>query len=442
MSKQQNEAKQMLAWGREASSTSAVVEQSIYNTPSIIEAKSDKIVTFEMGNYSEGEHRNSFFTHMELMYRTSTTNKACIDSISDFVYGKGLAIMGTDEEGNDIPKEKGPKASKLNNILTAKDLKRITKDYVMFNNVAIQIHYSGKGRRKKVEKLAHFPIQTLCMHKMENATVKSVGYHPKWSEWEKRDKIEWLPTFGNGGKDAEVEIYILQPYVPGMWYWVLPNYVASLDYAVLENRISEFLIDDIDGGFSGTTLINIQRQIQDPNKRDYMAQDIKDKLTGPSGDKTVIFFNRNENEKVSMERFPLSDAADHFDYLSQECSRKLLTGHRITNPKLLAIPTPGEQGLGNNANEIQVAAEMFGNIVISPIQENIIDGIKEILAINNFDDDLMFIDLDIVNFESHRELYMEELNVQHQTMEESAPEDAGKEADGEKQGNGTNIDKK
>ena len=388
-----------------------VVNTSIYNTPVIAEVKDDKFVTFELGNYAEGEHKNSFFTHINDCYNTSTTNKACINSIVDHVYGKGIAIEGQD--GEPMSEGKGnTKIGKLNKILNAKDLKKIVKDRILFGQVAIQVEYAGVGNRKKVKTLKHFPIQTLAMGKIRMGKQPSDGkdgevnpfepavreyyYHPDWSKYEKKDKLTVIPAYGYGGKGTTMEIYICKPYMPGFWYFNLPDYSAGLDYAVLEKEISQYQVNDIQTGFSGTTLININRNVTDTDKRDYMVSDLKDRM-GSQGDKNFIFFNRNAEESITLERFPLNDAPNHYDYLAQECSRKLLTSHRITNPKLLAIPTPGEQGLGNNKDEILIAAEMLKNLVIDPFQMEILDTIEEILEGNGNLGSLMFVPLEIVS---------------------------------------------
>ena len=384
------------------------VNASIYNTPTIAEVKKDNFVTFELGNHTGEEHHNTFFTHINDCYNTSTTNKACIDSLSDQVYGKGLAIEGKD--GEPVSEGNGnSRIAKLNKILNAKDLKKLVKDRILFGQSAVQVIYEGVGSRKKVKKIKHFPIQTLAMGKIREGdkkineanpsmpAVREVYYHPDWAKWEPRDKLTKLPTFGYGSMDAQMEIYICKPYMPGYWYFNLPGYSAALDYCRLEADISEYQIRDIETGFSGTTLINIQRNIADQDKRDYLAGDLMNKVSGINGNKTIITFNRSENEKMTMERFPLSDAPGHYEYLAQECSRKILTSHRITNPKLLAIPTPGEQGLGNNKDEILIAAEMLKNLVIDPYQMEILDALDEILENNNFNESLMFVNLDIVS---------------------------------------------
>ena len=377
------------------------VEQSIYNTPSIEEVKDDNFVTFELGNFRGSEdHKNSFFDHLLECYAFSNTNKACIDSISDMVYGLGIAMEGKDGE----PVSSGAgntKIGKLEKMLTVKDLKRVVKDRILFGQAAIQITYGGTGRRKKIEKLTHFPIQTLAFERMKMGESRAVFYHPNWREWKKGDTLTRIPLFGHDeDPTGTTEIAILKPYVPGYYYFALPQYSGGLDYCVMEGRISEFLINDIDSGFSGTTLINVNRRIKDQDKRDYMTAALKEKAAGVHGDRTFVFYNNNPQEQVSIERFPLSDAPNHYEYLSQEASRKILTSHRITNPKILAVPTPGEMGLGNNANEIQVASEMLQNLVVGPIQNEVIDFLEEILQVNNMKEDLMFIPLEVISKES------------------------------------------
>lgn len=385
----------------------AVVEQSIYNRPAIQELKTDKIVTFELGNFKGSEyHKNSFFKHLFECYDTSNTNRACIDSISDQTYGKGLAIEGKDGE----PVKDGAgnsRIEKLKKIIKAKDLKKFIKDYTLYGQAAFQITYKGVGNRKKIEMITWFPIETLAYEKMTGGELKAVLYHHDWENYEKRDKLKRIPLFGKGGPEATTEIAILKPYTPGYYYFVPPCYNGGLDYCVLENRISEFLINDIDNGFSGTTIINVNKRIKDTDKRDYFVGQINEVLSGARGHKNLITFNDDEKESLKLERFPLSDAASHYDYLAQECSRKILTSHRITNPKILAVPTPGEMGLGNNANEIQIAAEMLQNLVIQPKQDEVTDFLSEILEQNNFTDKLMLVDLEIISNEKFEEGYYE-----------------------------------
>ena len=399
---------------------SFIVEQSSYTSPVSEEMAKDNVVTFELGSFTGGElHRNSYFKFQRELYHASATHRACVDSICDFIYGKGLAIMGKD--GEPVVKGNGnTKIAKLNNLISAKDIKRLIKDRYLNGIGAVQISYKGVGSRRKIAKISHFNIETLCMEKMKDGEVKRVGYHPNWDKYDPRDTIKWFPVFGSQKEDgkilpsaSQIEIAIIKPYIPGSYYFTAPHHASGADYMALESEIGEYQINDIQKGFSGTTLINVQRAITNTDKRDYLTQELKDKVQGNMGNKTLVFFNKNKEEQVTLERFPVSDAPSLYEYLAQEASRKILTSHRITNPKILSVPTPGEGGLGNNADEIEVAAEMLQNLVVEPLQMEYLDFISEILDINGFSEELMFVKMPAIS----EEFYDKKLANQERQME-------------------------
>ena len=113
------------------------------------------------------------------------------------------------------------------------------------------------------------------------------------------------------------------------------------------------------------------------------------KLTGARGEKVIIAFNNNQESKTTIDDVPLSDAPAHYEYLANECSRKLIIGHRVTSPLLLGIRTENT-GLGSNADEIKTASLLFDNITIKPYQELLIGCIDSVLAVNNISLNLYF----------------------------------------------------
>ena len=106
------------------------------------------------------------------------------------------------------------------------------------------------------------------------------------------------------------------------------------------------------------------------------------KLTGARGEKVIVAFNNNKEGATTVEDLPLNDAPAHYEYLSRECQEKLIVGHKVTSPMLLGIRT-GNNGLGNNADEIKTASLLYDNLVIRTFQEELLDVIDEILAVNS-----------------------------------------------------------
>ena len=113
------------------------------------------------------------------------------------------------------------------------------------------------------------------------------------------------------------------------------------------------------------------------------------KLTGARGEKVIVAFNNNAESKTTVDDIPLNDAPAHYQYLSEECFRKLIVAHRVTSPMLLGI-REGNNGLGNNADEIETATLLMDNIVIKTYQDQIIDSMDTILAVNEIALDLYF----------------------------------------------------
>jgi hypothetical protein len=226
---------------------------------------------------------------------------------------------------------------------------------------------------------------------------------------QKGDELKRIPAFkfGNG---KEVEIYVIKPYISGYHYYTPIDYSGALPYAMLEQEISDYLINDVMNGFSGTKVINFNNNIPPEEKRQEVANDVKRKLTGSRGDKVIVSFNASAENKTTVDDIPLNDAPAHYEYLSTECFEKLIVGHRVTSPMLLGIRESGG-GLGNNADEIETATRLFDNIVIRPYQLEIIEAIDEILSINGIALNLYFktiqpldfIDVNTMNAETNEE---------------------------------------
>jgi hypothetical protein len=121
------------------------------------------------------------------------------------------------------------------------------------------------------------------------------------------------------------------------------------------------------------------------------------KLTGARGEKVIIAFNNNAESKTTIDDVPLTDAPQHYEYLSTESVNKLMVAHRITSPLLLGI-RDGNNGLGNNADEIKTASLLFHNTTIKPYQDLITEAIDDILAVNGISLKLYFKTLQPLEF--------------------------------------------
>ena len=347
----------------------SIVNLSAYTSPVIQENKKN--------NYIEYGSDNNYFQYLIDRYLYSATNGAIITGVANMIYGKGLDALDSNKKPNEY--------AQMKSIIKDSDLRKIALERKLLGMAAMQVVMQNK----MVKQVLHFPMQTLRAEKCnDKGQIEAWYYHHDWTKKKPSEDAKRIPAFGFGNGN-EVEIYVIQPYVSGFDYYSPIDYSGSLPYALLEENIADYQINDVQNGFSGTKVINFNNGIPSEEMRDKMKRDVMGKLTGARGEKVIIAFNANAESKTTVEDLPLNDAPAHYEYLSKECFDKLIVGHRVTSPMLLGIRT-GDGGLGNNADEIKTATLLFDNIVIKPYQLEIIDAIDEILAVNSISLKLYF----------------------------------------------------
>ena len=367
-----------------------ILSLNAYNSPVITESKNKDFVEY-------GED-NNYFQYLIDRFLYSNTNHAIITGVSNMIYGKGLDATDSNRKPNEY--------AQMVSIVKKDCLRKVALERKLLGMASMQIIYLN-GKVKSVE---HFPMHTLRAEKCnDKGEIEAWFYHHDWANYRKGDVLKRIPAFGFGN-GREVELYIIKPYISGYHYYTPIDYSGALPYAMLEQEISDYLINDVMNGFSGTKVINFNNNIPPEEKRQEVANDVKRKLTGSKGDKVIVSFNASAENKTTVDDIPLNDAPAHYEYLAKECFEKLIVGHRVTSPMLLGIRDTGG-GLGNNADEIETATRLFDNIVIRPYQLEIIEAIDEILSINGIALNLYFktiqpldfIDVNTMNAETNEE---------------------------------------
>lgn len=357
-----------------------LVNLSGYEMPQAIEDKRKEWVAY-------GED-NNYYWFLIQSYLQSATNNAAIRSISDQIYGEGICIDGKEKDS--------PEVKELRSFIGHRCLKKIILERKMLGQAAMQVIYNKSGNDRKVVKVKHFPINTLRPEKMNaEGVIEAYYYHPNWAEKKRSDSLKRIPTFGNSTE--KIELFIIKPFLSSYDYFCPPDYSGALPYAELENEIADYLLNETKNSFSGTKVINFNNGVPDIEQRELITRDVKSKLTGSRGQKVIVAFNENQESATTVEDISLNDAPSHYEYLANEAMHKILVGHRITSPMLLGIKDSGK-GLGNNADEIKTASQLFTSTVIAPYQDELIDALTEIMEINGEVPELYFITAQPIEF--------------------------------------------
>jgi hypothetical protein len=345
-----------------------VINLAEYKAPIINESTREDWVEY-------GED-NNYFQFLIDRHINSATNNAVINNITRLIYGKGLTALDANKKPNEF--------AQLITLISSDDLRKISVEAYLLGQCAIQVHYDKS--RTKILKAYHIPVQLLRAEKCnEDGEITGYYYSDNWEDV-KKYKPKRLDAFGFG--KSEIEILYVKPYSVGMKYYSNVTYTGGLPYTIMEEEIAEYLINDVQNGFSPTMIVNFVGGTGTEEQRRQIEAQANKKLTGSKGKKIVYSFNKNKDNATTVESIPLNDAPAHYQYLSEECMRKILLSHNVTSPLLFGIATT--TGFSSNADELKNSLLIFDNLVIKPYQNLIIDAIDKILAVNGISLKLYF----------------------------------------------------
>lgn len=344
------------------------VDLARYETPVVHEEGREDWVSY-------GED-NNYFQYLIDRYTYSPTNNAIINNIVKLIYGRGLNALDASR--------KPAEYAQMRTIFGKECTRKIIMDAKMLGQFALQVHYSKD--HKKILKAYHIPVHLLRPEKCNaDGEIEAYYYSDNWTDTRKFTPKR-IPSFGTSNE--QIEIMFVKPYSVGLKYFALVDYQGALPYAVLEEEIADYLINEVQNGFSGTKVINFNNGIPTEEQMSDTERLVKNRLTGSKGERVIISFNNNRDQATEVVDIPLNDAPQHYEYLSDECMRKIMLGHNVTSPLLFGVSS--SNGFSSNADELKNSFVLYYNMVIRPYQELILDAFDTILAYNGISLKLYF----------------------------------------------------
>jgi hypothetical protein len=374
-----------------------VLNLSSYTSPVVEETSRENWIDFLT------EDGQQYFDFLIERYSNSTTNNAIINNVARLIYGRGLSALDASKKPNEY--------AQMMSLFNKEDVRKIVLDRKLFGQFALQVHYNEK--HDKIVKVYHIPVNLLRAEKCDkDGNIIGYYYSDNWDDTKKYAPIKYS-AFGTS-KD-KIEILFCKPYSVGMKYYSHVDYQGSLPYALLEEEIGDYLINEVQNGFSGTKVVNFNNGVPTDEQQSIISSKVLSKLTGSRGQKVIVAFNNNAESKTTVDDIPLNDAPDHYTYLSEECLRKIMLGHNITSPLLFGVAS--SNGFSSNADELKNSSILFDNMVIRPFQEELLDAFDSILAFNGISLKLFFKTLQPLEF----------MDLENAQSEEQVAEETGTE---------------
>jgi len=354
------------------------VNLSTYTSPEIKEVSGKEWIEYGSDN--------NYFQYLIDRYNGSPTNNAAINGISQAIYGKGLNATDASRKPNEY--------AQMISLFKKTVVRKLCYDLKLMGQCAIQVIYSKD--RKKIAQLEHMPIETLRAEKCdEDGEVPAYYYFKDWANIKRSDVPLRIPAYGMSKEN--IEILYVKPYKSGFYYYSPVDYQGGLQYAELEEEVSNYHLNNIMNGLSPSMLINFNNGTPNQEERQLIESKIAAKFSGTSNaGKFILAFNDNKESQAEITPVQLSDAHNQYQFLSEESQSKIQVAHRVVSPFLLGIRT--SSGFSSNADEIKTASLLMDNTVIRPFQELLIDSFDILLSYNDIALNLYFTTLQPLEF--------------------------------------------
>ncbi len=386
-----------------------IVNLSTYTSPEIVETSNKEWVSYGADN--------AYFQYLIDRYNGSPTNNAIINGISQMIYGRGLDALNSNKKPDQY--------AQMISLLKKDMVRKVCYDLKLMGQTAMQVIYSKD--RKSIAQVEHIPVENLRAEKCnDKGEIEAYYYSDNWAKVKNVGNTLRIPAYGFSKEN--IEIMYVKPYRAGYKYYSSPDYAGGLQYAELEQEISNYHLNNILNGLAPSMLINFNNGTPNAEERQMLENRIYEKFSGSSNaGKFILAFNDNPESAATIEPIQLSEAHLQYQFLSDESSKKVMVSHRVVSPMLLGIKD--STGLGNNAEELETASILMENTVIQPFQTLLIDAFDTILSYNQISLKLYFKTLQPLQFKD-LENVMDSETMEEETgvkLSEQLPEDLGNE---------------
>ena len=341
--------------------------------------------------YGTEDWRNLYPQFLIDLYYSSSITAAIINATSEMIAGESLIIE--DEDDRELESR-----VKLQNFIDRANgneslhevLKKVAFDFKLQGAFALNIVWSKD--RTQIAEIYHVAAEKIrCARPDEFG--KTPGYYVS-SDWTntRQNKPHYVPAFNANDRTSANQIMYSGLYSPNMNSYFTPDYVSCNNWALIDSRVSEFHLNNISNGFSGSFLVSFANGIPTAEERNQIEQSLTDKFCSESNSgKFVLTFSDDKTRTPEITPISPSDLDKQYLALQELLTQNILSGHRVTSPMLMGIKN--ETGLGNNADELNSASNFYLNTVIKPYQDQIVKQLRKIFQINNMDMPVNFVQL-------------------------------------------------
>ena len=371
--------------------TYTMVNNSVLNVnletqtaPKIRESSSKEWV-----EYGTEDFANAYPQFLIDLYYNSSTHAAIINATSEMIAGEDLEVK--EDESQNLETYVALKkfmANANSNETLHEVVKKIAFDFKLQGGYALNIVWSKD--KKSIAEIFHIPVERVRAGRPDDTgIVTEYWISSDWTNAREHEPKE-VPAFNPNKITTPNQILYTGRYSPNMDIYYVPDYVGGCNWALIDQNIAEFHLNNIQNGFAGSYFISFANGVPTQEERFAIEKSLAEKFTGTQASgRFVLTFSEDKSRVPEITPIAMTNADKQYLALQELMTQNILVSHRVTSPMLMGIKN--DTGLGSNADELNSAFEVYLNTVVMPYQIHILKTLNKILDINQMNVPLTFV---------------------------------------------------
>ena len=340
--------------------------------------------------YGTEDWRNLYPQFLIDLYYNSSTHAAIINSTAEMIAGEDLIV-----EDDDTNLDAYVKLKKFLRHANSKEslhqvIKKVAFDFKLQGAYALHIIWNRE--RTEIAEIYHVPVERVRAGRPnELGQVDTYFISGDWSNV-RTHKPYAITAFNVNDRTAGSQLLYTGAYSPNMDIYHTPDYIAGCNWALVDQRVAEFHLSNIENGFSGSYFISFANGIPTQEERFQIEQSLTEKFTGAKNSgKFILTFSDDKTRTPEITPISVSDADKQYLALQELLVQNICSAHRVTSKTLLGIDSTN--GFSSNTDELVNAANFYQNTVVRGFQLNILNTLQTIFSVNNMDLEVEFVQL-------------------------------------------------
>mgnify|MGYP003624970176 FL=1 len=347
--------------------------------------------------YGTEDWKNLYPQFLIDLYYNSSTHAAIVNQTAEMIAGEDLVA----EEEDAINLEAYVKLKKFlrhanSNESLHQVIKKVAFDFKLQGGYAI--HVVWNRAKTEIVELFHVPVERVRAGRPnEMGKVDTFFISADWANT-RTNKPYPIAAFNVNDRTSGSQLIYSGSYSPNMDIYHTPDYIAGCNWALVDQKVAEFHLNNIENGFAGSYFVSFANGIPTQEERRQIEQSLVDKFTSSSNaGKFVLTFSDDKTRVPEITPISVSDADKQYLALQELLVSNICAAHRITSKTLMGIDT--NNGFSSNADELINAANFYQNTVVRGFQLNILNTLQTIFSVNNMDLPVQFVQLKPITVE-------------------------------------------